>query len=185
MVADVLAVADALSIDQCVLAAESAGVAIAIQAALAHPHRFTGLICIAGVYHRPAPIAPDPFVASLRANYQATLAQFVAACIPEPDSAALRHWGRQIVNRTDQEAAIRLYESMDGLDLRSSVNRIHQPTLILHGTDDTIQPMQASEWLATQIPQSQLHLLPGVGHVPTVTRPQDVVRTINEYFIAQ
>ncbi len=185
MVADVLAVADALAIDQCVLAAESAGVAIALQAALAHPHRFTGLICIAGVYHRPTPITPDPFVASLRANYRATLAHFVDACVPEPDSAALRHWGRQIVNRTDQEAAIRLYESMEGLDLRSSVSQICQPTLILHGTADIIQPMQSSAWLATQIPQSHLHLLPGAGHVPTVTRPQEVVRTINEYFIEQ
>lgn len=185
MVADVLAVADALAIDQCVLAAESAGVAIALQAALAHPQRFTGLVCVAGVYHRPTPIAPDPFVASLRANYRATLAHFVDACVPEADSAALRHWGRQIVNRTDQEAAIRLYESMDGLDLRPAVSQIRQPTLILHGTADIIQPMQASEWLATQIPQSHLHLLPGVGHVPTMTRPQDVVRAINEYFSEQ
>ena len=57
--------------------------------------------------------------------------------------------------------------------------------MILHGTADIIQPMQASEWLATQIPQSHLHLLPGVGHVPTMTRPQDVVRAINEYFNEQ
>ncbi|MDZ4719082.1 MAG: alpha/beta hydrolase [Roseiflexaceae bacterium] len=183
MVADVLAVVDALGIEQCVLAAESAGVAIALQAALAHPDRFIGLICVAGLYHRPIPLAPDPFVASLRANYRAALAQFVDACVPEPDSTAVRHWGRQIVNRTEQEAAIRLYECMDGLDLRPFVSQIHQPTLILHGTADSIQPMQASQWLATQIPHNQLHLLPGAGHVPTITRPQDVVRSINEYFI--
>jgi pimeloyl-ACP methyl ester carboxylesterase len=181
MVADVLAVADALSIDQCVLAAESAGVAIAIQAALAHPDRFTGLICVAGVYHRPTPTAPDPFVASLRANYQATLAHFVDACVPEPNSAAIRHWGRQIVGRAEPEAAIRLYESLYGLDLRPQIPQLRQPTLILHGTADMIQPIAASEWLATQIPTSQLHQLPGAGHVPTVTRPQDVARYIDAY----
>jgi pimeloyl-ACP methyl ester carboxylesterase len=42
MVADVLAVMDALAIDQCVLAAESAGVAVALQAALAAPERLSG-----------------------------------------------------------------------------------------------------------------------------------------------
>jgi pimeloyl-ACP methyl ester carboxylesterase len=41
MVADVFAVMDALAIDQCMLAAESAGVALALQAAIAAPERIS------------------------------------------------------------------------------------------------------------------------------------------------
>lgn len=156
--------------------------AIALQAVLTHPDRFSGLICVVGAYHRPAPAAPDPFVAALRANYQATLDQFVAACVPEPDSAALRRWGRQIVGRAEPEAAIRLYESLYGFDIRPQIRQIRQPTLLLHGTADVIQPIAASEWLATQIEGSRLHRLQDAGHVPTVTRPQEVVARINAYF---
>jgi pimeloyl-ACP methyl ester carboxylesterase len=182
MVADVLAVADAFAIDQCVLAAESAGVAIALQAVLAAPHRFTGLVSIAGVYHRPRPAIPDPFVTHLHANYEATIAQFVDACITEPESAALRHWGRQMVARAHPDAAIRLYESLYGMDIQTQVCQISQPTLLLHGTADRIQPITASEWLATQLPTCRFERMEGAGHVPTVTRPADVVRAINGYF---
>ncbi|KPV52436.1 hypothetical protein SE17_15495 [Kouleothrix aurantiaca] len=184
MVADVLAVADAMGIEQCVLAAESAGVAVALQAALAYPRRFTGLVCVAGLYDRPAPSAPDPFVASLRANYRATLAGFVDACVPEPDSEAIRRWGRQIVNRAEQEAAIRLYESMNGVDLRALIGQISQPTLLIHGTADAIQPIEGTEWLAAQIPHNRFVRLDGVGHVPTMTRAREVARAIDEFFPA-
>jgi aminoacrylate hydrolase len=182
MVADILAVMDALAIDQCVLAAESAGVAVALQAALAAPERFTGLICIAGIYHRAIPVNADPFVASLRAAYPATLERFVNACLSDTDSTVLRHWGMQVVARAEQEAAIRLYESLNGLDLRPQLSQIRHPTLILHGSADSIHPVHESEWLAAHIPHSHLHILAGAGHVPTVTRAQEVADAINAFF---
>jgi pimeloyl-ACP methyl ester carboxylesterase len=182
MVTDLLAVADRLGIEQCVLAAESAGVAIALQAALEYPDRFTSLVCVAGVYHRSIQHAADPFLAGLRTNYPATLDYFVDACVPEPESIAIRRWGRQIVGRAEQAAAIQLYESLDAIDLRPRLAQVRQPTLIIHGTADAIQPVRESEWLAAHIPNSKLHLIQGAGHVPTVTRPHDVVAAIQGFF---
>ena len=89
LVDDVVAVMDALGIDQCVLAAESAGGAVALQAALAHPQRITGLALVSSLYHQPAPTGPNQFAQALRANYDATLDWFVAACVPEPDTDAI------------------------------------------------------------------------------------------------
>ncbi|NJM07942.1 alpha/beta hydrolase [Candidatus Gracilibacteria bacterium] len=185
MVADVLAVMDALAIDQCVLAAESAGVAVALQAALTAPERFTGLICVAGMYHRAMPVDGDPFVSSLRTAYLATLQRFVDACLSDTDSIALRRWGMQVVARAEQAAAIRLYESLAGLDLRPQVSQIRQPTLILHGSADNIQPLAESEWLAAHIPQSHLTILAGAGHVPTVTRAHEVADAINTFHVGE
>jgi pimeloyl-ACP methyl ester carboxylesterase len=183
LVADVLAVMDALAIEQCVLAGESAGVAVALQAALAAPERFSGLICVAGIYHRAIPVAADPFLASLRAAYPTTLQRFVDACLSDSDSTVLRHWGMQVVARAEQEAAIRLYESLAGLDLRPQVSQIRQPTLILHGSADSIHSLHESEWLAAHVPRSHLHILAGAGHVPTVTRAQEVADAINTFFV--
>jgi pimeloyl-ACP methyl ester carboxylesterase len=184
MIEDVTAVMDALGIDKCVLAAESAGAAVALQVALAHPQRIEGLVLVSGMYARPGPAGPDPFVDGLRANYLATLGYFVDTCVPEPDGAAQRSWGLQIVSRASQAAAIRLYECMYGVDLRPQVGQITQPTLIIHGTADAIVPPQASEWLAAQIPHSRLEMLPGAGHVPTVTRPHVVADAIDRFFAA-
>ena len=71
---------------------------------------------------------------------------------------------------------------MYGVDLRPQVSRITQPTLILHGDRDSLVPLSDSEWLASQIQQSYLHVVHGAGHVPTVTRPLEVAEAINQYF---
>lgn len=182
MVEDVVAVADAYGLERCVLAAESAGVAVALQAALRYPDRFTGLVSIAGLYRRTASEGGDPFMRSLLADYEATLDAFVEACAPEPDSAAIRRWGRQIVGRTSRADGIRLYETLVGVDLRSDVPRIRQKTLVVHGTADRIQPIEESRWLAAHLGTSELLELPGAGHVPTITRGTEVANAINAYF---
>ncbi|MBK9053606.1 MAG: alpha/beta hydrolase [Chloroflexi bacterium] len=182
MVDDVFAVMDALAIEQCVLAAESAGAAVALQAVLQHPERFTGLVIVDGAYYRLPQTGPSPFVQALRTNHEATMKQFVNTCVPEPDSAAIKHWGRQIVMRSPQATAIQLYEIMDGVDLRPHVHRITVPTLICQGEVDALVPLGDAQWLADQIPGSYLHVLPGAGHVPTMTRPREIAAAINQFF---
>ena len=110
MVDDVFAVLDAYHIDQCVLAAKSMGTVTAFLAALQQPHRFQGLVIVDGLFSRPAPTGPDPFVEGLRHNFEATIGQFVDACLAEPDSTTHRRWGRQILARASQLSAIQLYE---------------------------------------------------------------------------
>ncbi|MEZ4771469.1 MAG: alpha/beta hydrolase [Caldilineales bacterium] len=182
MAADVFTIMDALEIDRCVLAGESAGAAVVLHAAIMQPERFTGLVLVDALYHRPAPQAPDPFVLGLQANFEATVAWFVDACVPEPDSAVVRRWGRQILARSGQEAAIRLYQSMDGIDMRPVVGDIALPALIIHGEQDALVPLEAACSLAEAIPNSRLVVLPDTGHVPTVTRPAEVAAAIDEYF---
>jgi pimeloyl-ACP methyl ester carboxylesterase len=182
LVDDIFAILDALDIERCVLAAESAGVIVALQAALRQPGRFQGLVLVDGMYYRPKSAKPDPFLLGLQNDFSSTIDWFVDACVPEPDSDAIRHWGRQILARSPQSAAIRLYECLVGLDLRPQVSLITQPTLILHGAADVIAPVEDSRWLAAQISRSQLQIFEGTGHVPTVTRPREVSEAINGYF---
>jgi pimeloyl-[acyl-carrier protein] methyl ester esterase len=171
-----------LAVERCVRAAESAGAATALQAVLQHPQRFGGLVIVDGLYHRERSVGGDPFIASLRANFHSTLNQFVDACVPERDSAALRRWGYQIVGRSTSEAAVQLYECLYDVDLRPHIAQIRQPSLIIHGEADRIVPVSAAEWLASQLPNSELRILPGAGHVPTMTHPQLVATAIDQFF---
>lgn len=182
MVSDVFAVLEALNIERCVLAAESAGTIIALEAALQQPDRFTGLVLVDGVYYRPALTEPDPFAAGLKANYHATVRRFVDNCLTERDGEAVRRWGVQILERASQAGAIQLYECVYGVDLRPQLSQISLPTLIIHGEEDQIVPLASSKWLADQLPQSHLHVVKGAGHVPTVTHANEVADSINRYF---
>ena len=100
----------------------------------------------------------------------------------EPHSAAIRRWGRHILQRSPQAAAVRLLDCMIGVDMRPLVAQVVQPALILHGDQDSIVPLADSEWLATRIPGSALHVIRGAGHVPTITRPDEVASAISEFF---
>ncbi len=182
MTADVFAIMDVLEIERCVLAGESAGAAIVLQAALLHPEQFEGLVLVDGLTYRPMPQGPDPFVLGLQSDFEATVGRFVDACVPEPDSIAVRQWGRQILMRSAPAAAIRLYQCMDGIDLRPHVGHIALPTLILHGELDALVSVAAAEWLAAAMPNSRLEIFAGAGHVPTVTRPVEVATAINSFF---
>ncbi len=182
MTADIFVVMDALNIEQCVLAAESAGAITALHAILQQPQRFQGLVLVDGLYYRPASEAVDPFVVGLKNDFPATIAQFVDTCVPESDSDAIRRWGRQILMRSEPAAAIQLYECVYGQDLRPHLGQITQPTLVIHGEQDHLVPVEAAQWLTTQLPDSRLEILPGAGHVPTVTRPYEVADAINRRF---
>lgn len=182
MTADLLAVLDSLGIERCVLAAESAGAAVALSAAHQQPERFQGLALSGGLYYRPPSREQQAFLAGLRQDYEATVDYFIDNCLPETDDPAIYQWARKILLRASQTAAIDLYQSTTGLDLRQIVSRITTPTLIIHGSADRILPVESSHWLAAQMPHNRLQIIHNAGHAPMMTYPQDIAGAINDYF---
>ena len=181
LVEDVFAVMDGYGVERAVLAAESAGALTALGAALKQPHRVAGLVLVDGFYFGGAPEDSDAFLAGLRTNYSATLEAFVQACVPEPNCELIKQWGRQLLKRATPEAAIALYRMANALDLRPELHRITQPTLILHGSADRLVPLSTAEALAKTLPNAQLRVLAGAGHVPSLTRPQEVAQLMDEF----
>ncbi len=182
LVEDLFAVLDAYDVTQCVLAAESAGAITALSAALARPERIRGLVIVDGMFYRPSSTEPDMFLIGLQKAYAATLDYFVEACVPEANSDHIKRWGRRIIDRAAPEAAIALYLAAGAVDLRSDLPRITQPTLILHGEADVIVPVDAARLLAQTLPNARLITLPGAGHVPTMTRPQEIAEEISRFW---
>lgn len=182
MADDLLAVLDQLGIEQCVLAAESSGAATALTAVAQQPERFTGLVLSGGLYFQPSANEPSPFLLGLQAAYETTVDQFIRASLPETNDPALLAWARKILLRADQTAAVDLYKLTLGLDLRPLLPQITLPTLLLHGDADRILPLASSQWLASQLAQGQLYTLPGAGHAPMLTFPQEVAAAIEGFF---
>jgi len=147
LVEDVFVILDAFKVERTILAAESAGAAIAFGAALKDPQRISGLVIVDGFYYQDTPEADDCFLAGLKSNYAQTLEGFVQACVPEEDCEHIKRWERHILERASPEAAMALYRVAGSIDLRTDLSRITQPTLILHGDADRLVPLQSAHWL--------------------------------------
>lgn len=181
MADDVLAVADALRLESCVMAAESAGAAVALRAVQQAPSRFLGQVLVGPAWQRVEPGAQDDFIAKLHRDYTATLRTFVNNCLPETPSASLRRWALQMLQRSDVADAVALLRCRSQLPPGDALPHLTLPTLLLHGTQDLIVPVAASRQLAARLAQCDLHELPGLGHVPIVIAPGDMASRIDAF----
>jgi 3-oxoadipate enol-lactonase len=68
-------------------------------------------------------------------------------------------WGRAVV----QLAAVMSHNT------EARLGRVAVPTLVVHGDEDLVVPVENGRRLAARIPRARLVILPGIGHlyVPT------------------
>lgn len=64
------------------------------------------------------------------------------------------------------------------------LERIHVPTLVLHGTQDVIVPPVVAKDNTTKIPQAQLKMIDGGSHMMMATHAHEISRVIRQ-FIAE
>ena len=86
-----------------------------------------------------------------------------------PTASTSGRWGRQILLRADPEAAARIFESHYENDVAVDLGQVSVPTLVIHGEDDAIVPIEIGKAVAAAISTSELVTLPDTGHVPTLT----------------
>jgi pimeloyl-ACP methyl ester carboxylesterase len=63
-------------------------------------------------------------------------------------------------------------------DSRPYLGRVSAPTLIIWGSDDALVPLSVGLLLRQEIPDAQLLVLDGAGHVPMFERPAQFNRTV-------
>lgn len=182
LIADVGGVLDAFEVESCVLAGESQGGAIVQYAAARDPARFSGLV-LASPAATGRTHGSGGFADACRADYPAAVAGFVENCLPEPGVDHVRRWARNILLRAEPEQAARMIEMWRDEDVPDvDPAGIDIPTLVLHGSADVIVPIQGSRKLVELMPDAELVVFGGVGHVPTMTRSQEVVEAILRRF---
>ncbi len=182
MVDDLFAVADAQRVGRCIVAAESAGAGVVLEAALRQPQRFAGLVLVGASWLRPAPGSQDSFIDALRADHDAALRSFAQACLPEDGSADLQRWGLQILRRAPLQHAIELLQCRSALRVQDRLTELRLPVLVVHGTADVICSPADARRLAGGLPDAELQLLDGLGHVPIFSAPATVARLIDKRF---
>lgn len=187
----VLGVLDALEIDRAHVVGNSFGGALALSLAIHHPERVRRL-GLMGAVGLAFPLTPgldavwgyEPSVEAMAA----LLRIFTATPAPGlEDLAELRY--RASVQPGVQEAYSAMFPAprqrwIDALaHAEDDVARITAPTLIFHGREDRVIPLQTSLRLLELIPDSQLHIFGNCGHWTQIEHAASFNRLLRDFLL--
>lgn len=194
---DALAVLNELEIERAALVGLSAGARWGIQLAAEHPERITHLVMIgpAARLGGGARANLDDFLSEppdregwnkynavhWREQYRDFVEWFVGEIFSEPHSTkpfddcvgwAMETTDEVLIQTTVESRTPRLAEFAAAVGC---------PTLIIHGDDDRIIPLETGLAVHEAISHSELCILQGCGHVPNARDPVRVNLTIREF----
>jgi 3-oxoadipate enol-lactonase len=66
-------------------------------------------------------------------------------------------------------------------DVASELHELEAPTLVLHGERDVPVPLCNAEQLASGIPDAELHVLPGHGHLFALENPAETIAILEDW----
>jgi len=172
---------DALGLDRFVLAGHSMGGAIALDYARSFPERVAGLGLIGtSARLRVAPAILD----GIRADFAATTAQMMDWMVGAEFPASARRLAIKRLRESDPEVLHGDFVACDAFDLRSEVQGLTIPAIIIVGEADQMTPPKFSDSLHASLPNSELHRIPLAGHMVQL-EAADVVTDLLAHFVNQ
>jgi len=172
----------------------SLGGLIALQLALVRPDLVRRLVLISSTacFHQ----TPD-WQAAMKAT---TLRGFAAALQENQHDTVQRFLALQVHGSSNERQQLRLLKQaiaarpparpaalhsglkiLEQADLRSSLDAIGQPVLLIYGQHDRIVPPAAGAAMDMLLPQSSYHILPGGGHAPFLSDPETILHLIEDF----
>lgn len=172
----------------------SMGGQIAIELALREPMRVQKLILISttpcfvkrndwewGMEHKLLQL----FLENLKLNYATTINRFLTLQMSGDRNATmiLSQLRKRFFQRAEPDpgALQQGLRILQDTDLRTRLEAIKQPVLLLHGENDVIAHPAAAKWMHEQLPQSQLVMFPHCGHAPFLSYPNQFIACLNEF----
>lgn len=170
MADDIDAVAAAAGAGAVHLLALSMGGMLAVDVAVRHPDRVASIVFLAAMSPDPDAGMGPRFFEGLGADpVLGTLASMGSASAVDEEwmrarvaAAVARAPARPEAGLCHQQAALRL-----GWRVPADLAAIAAPVLVLHGDRDLVLPPRHADALVDGIPGARLHVVAGMGHLPT------------------
>ncbi len=175
---------DALDVNNVVLVGSSYGGTLAVQAALAQPERVEALVLVdAAVYvqeEMPAWLFELPQMRRLGPLFARQFGQneaFIRQTYLNPDQISDERMTLTTIHTQVEDWDVAFWEylrvwGVDTPDLAARIPEIQQPALVITGDSDAIVPVTDSQRLDSELPNSELVILPSCGHVPQEECPE-------------
>ena len=177
MADDAVGLLDAIGIGRAHVLGTSMGGMIAQAVAIRHPSRVLSLISVystTGNRNLPPPkpevikllLAPAPRERDAYIEHMVALFRAMAG----RGFAFDESWARMIAGRaydrsfSPEGTARQVSAVMNQTDRRHGLGSVAAPTLVIHGTDDPVMPVEAGRDTAEAIPGARLLLIDGMGH---------------------
>lgn len=96
-------------------------------------------------------------------------------------SDALASRGKKSMQQTDPVVLHGDLLACDCFDIRTKLNQIHIPTLVISGTEDMMTPLKYGRYLAENIAGARLIIIEGAGHFSMLQSPKVVANAIAEF----
>jgi 3-oxoadipate enol-lactonase len=190
MADDVLAVLDSAGVEHAHVYGMSLGGMVAQQLALRHPDRVDSLVL--GATHAGGPravVADDAVLSFFRRRAELPSDESAWASVPYNYGSRCR---REQAGRIAEDIERRLAHPFNEHAYQAQISaatlhncfgrlpRMTMPTLVVHGRDDRVVPVENAEILAEHIPDARLRILNDCGHLYPTEEP-DVDRTITDF----
>ena len=171
----------ALALEKVVLVGHSMGGAIALHIGQQPPPQVVGLVIVgSGAWLPVSPAILD----HVQDDFAATMGRIAHYEWAKDAPAGLREAGRA---RLLQNAPSTVYHDLLAcahFDLRPQLGRIQLPTLVIAGEADRMTPLALSQQLVEGLPQAELLVVPGGGHMMALEQPELVAQAV-EQFVAR
>jgi pimeloyl-ACP methyl ester carboxylesterase len=150
-----------------------------------HPERVAALVL---ADTRAEPDTPEAAAGRHRAaaavragDAAAFLDDFVPRLVAPGDEAA-RAAARAIADAQDPGGVAGALEALaERADRRPDLAGIAVPTLVVVGSEDALTPPDRSEALVAAIPDAELLVIPGAGHLSALERPEAFAAAVNGF----
>lgn len=188
---DAGAVLDAAGVSSAHVIGASMGGMIAQHFALDHPERVRSLVlaCTAAGGRNGAPpwrllatAALRPVLGASRTFPLVVPALYAGATIEQRPERMREDLKRRIEDGTSPLTVYAQMGAIGGHDVRARLPELEGvPTLVLHGLEDRLVPLERGRELAELIPGSRLELIPSCGHLLTTDAEQEAATAILEH----
>lgn len=172
----------------------SLGAMTAMQMACTYPQKVRALILLSATprfvntegdwSHGVGVEVLQGFVAELERGVERTLNRFLSLQLGNNSSAEQLRELRQLVKSRPVPTAEVLQAGLDVLataDLRTAVDQLQLPVLLVHGARDRLMPLAAARWLVQRLPVSELTIIDKAGHAPFLSHSAEVVSAISAF----
>lgn len=168
-----------LSLEEVVLAGHSMGAAIALTCALSAPTADFAAIVLVGA-GATMPVNQRIFD-GLQQDFDGMTAKLVSWMYGPTWPEHYRQRAVDDLRQNSIEQLVADFAACNAFDLRNRLGTIALPTLILCGEVDKMTPLAFSQELATLIPQSELIVIPQVGHMVMLEAAESVTQHIQNF----
>lgn len=192
---DLLELSAQLRLEDVILIGHSVSGMVGVLAALLDPNRFRQLVLVtASPRYLNDPETGyvggfeqsdlDALYASMSVNYHAWAGGFAPLVMANPERPELAIEFAKTLSAMRPDIAQAVARTIFQSDHRAELPKLKVPATILQSNNDIAVPVQVGRYLAAKIPQAELINIDAEGHLPHLSAPGVVTRTLAECFTA-